>query len=72
MATNQTVYRTKSTSLPLEEVQNFPPRLATGFQIYHTLKVLEEEREAMTPEQYELAVEAVCELIYAVTEPLEA
>ncbi len=62
----------KEKQTPLEKAQDFPVQLATGFQIYHTLRVLEEERGSMTPEQYELAVNAVCELICSVVTPVEA
>lgn len=62
----------QSEKTPLEKAQDFPVKLATGFQLYHTLRVLDDEAQNLSTEEYQRAIDAVCELIYAVVEPVEA
>ena len=62
----------KEKKTKLERAQDFPLRLAMGFQLYHALKGLEEAKETETAEEYELQKELVCALITTLVPALEA
>ena len=72
MATNQTVYRSKSTALPLDEAQNLPPRLATALFLRDALVELDAKADELTETEYKNALSLIITVVEALTEPAEA
>lgn len=72
MATNQTVYKTQPTTLPLEEAQNLPPRLATALFLRDALVELDAKAEELTEAEFKNALSLIITVVEALTEPAEA